>query len=75
MRSRYGRLLELKEKQLHRAKQGSRDDLRDRDWIKRLPVNGHAPHGSRIRYDIQDGKKVPVAFEVNPQVYSVASPE
>ena len=73
-----GEVMELlsawaKEKQVHRAQQGSRDGLRDRAKIKGLPVNGHAPYGFQMRYNLQDGKKVPVAFEANPQAYPIAS--
>jgi site-specific DNA recombinase len=62
-----------KEKQVNRAQQGARDGLRDRAKIKGLPVNGHAPYGYQLRYEINQDKKCPVAWEPNPLTYPVAS--
>ena len=62
-----------KEKQVHRAQQGAKDGLRDRAKIKGLPVNGKAPYGYQLRYDVQGTTKVPVAFEPTLQTYPVVS--
>jgi len=62
-----------KEKQVHRAQQGSKDGLRDRARLKGLPVTGKAPYGYQLRYDLQGSTKVPVAFEPTPQTYPVVS--
>jgi hypothetical protein len=60
-----------KEKQVQRAQQGARHGLRDRANVKGLPVNGAAPYGYRLRYDLDNGKKVPVAYEPDPATYPV----
>jgi hypothetical protein len=62
-----------KEKQVHCAQQGARDGLRDRAKIKGLPVNGHAPYGYQLRYELRQDKRVPVAWEPNPLTYPIAS--
>ena len=61
-----------KEKQVQRAQRGARDGLRDRARIKGLPVNGNAPYGFQIRYELQGDKKVPVCFEPHHTTYPVA---
>jgi hypothetical protein len=58
-----------KERQVHRAQQGSREGLRDRARLRGLPINGHAPYGYRLRYDLRHDISVPVAFEPDPKVY------
>ena len=62
-----------KEKQVHRAQQGAKDGLRDRAKLQGLPVNGSAPYGYRLRYDLSNGSKTPVAFEPVPQAHQVVS--
>ena len=63
-----------KEKQVQRAQQGARDGLRDRALLKGLPVNGAAPYGYRLRYELDDkGQKVPVAYEPDSAAYPVAT--
>jgi DNA invertase Pin-like site-specific DNA recombinase len=65
-----------KEKQVKRTQIGARDGLRDRARISGLPVNGHAPYGYRLRYELvhegQKVKRVPVAYEPDPATYPVA---
>ena len=61
-----------KEKQVHRAQQGTSDGLRDRARVKGLPVTGKAPYGYRFRYELQGAHKTPVALELDSDTNAVA---
>lgn len=52
-----------KEKQVHRAQQGSKDGLRDRAAKKGLPVNNKPPYGYQFCFEERGGKRIPVALE------------